>query len=251
MPLRSGGLSRAPAPVKAPRRCQDQPVSSKKKPAYQDVPDSSIRVDAWRRGYLTALEFLRIQAWKSANGSLAQLTLYTESEFEDVTKGVMAVISRWRTMGAPAPQDNGGWAQWKVDAGKALDGDNSSPGLCWFTGLRHARASAILAFLDPDTWPIIDRHAIRVVFGAASRTQDHPYEKVSNRIDVYESYARQLVTAGRAAWDSNPPTMSIHDLDQRAMNVGKDQKTELRARSVDGITPVAGLPATWTFLPVP
>jgi hypothetical protein len=45
--------------------------------------------------------------------------------------------------------------------------------------------------------------------------------------------------------------MSIHDLDQRAMNVGKDQKTELRARSVDGITPVAGLPATWTFLPVP
>ena len=220
-------------------------------PAYQTVPSSSIRVDGWRRGYLTPLEFLRIQAWKSANSSLASITTHSEEEFTAVTRHALSEMAPWRDKGAPEAGDAEGWAAWKASAISALTGSGSSPGLCSLSGVALPRASAILAFMDSKSWPIIDQHGVRVIFGSSSATQDHRYGKWAYSVDVYAAYAEALVSQGAPAWDTAPPSMTIHELDQRAMQIGMDERANLRLRAQDRRTQVPGLPASWAFLDLP
>ena len=229
------------------------PAQPKKRPspAYQAVPNSNIRENGWKRGYLTPLEFLRIQAWKSANSSLAYITLPSEAEFTAVTSHALSEMAPWRRKGAPQARDSAGWAAWKASAVSALTGSASSPGLCSLSGVALPRATAIMAFMDPETWPIIDQHGVRVIFGSRSATQDHRDYKWANNADAFAVYAEALVSQGAPAWDTSPPSMTIHQLDQRAMQIGTDERTKLRLRAHDRTTPVPGLPSSWKFRQLP
>jgi hypothetical protein len=205
--------------------------SARIRPEYQREPKELARV-ALERGNLTGLEVLRIAAWKSARG-LAALTLNTEAEFEAVTGSAIQTIAQLSGRSAlESAADNEYWDEWREVAGNAA-GEWRKTGLMKLRGIDYPMASAILAIIDPEVWPVLDRWACLTVFGPTAisgRQLRRPFRTKT----AYAAYARHLVLHGKEAW---PHAETIHDLDQLAMNA---------SISNNALAP-AGLPRKWTY----
>lgn len=188
-----------------------------KKKDYQCYPHG-IRETAWKRGHMTALEVLRVGAWKQVMVPAA-MSVNTEKQIEDVTTELMKVIKgarKWSVLGNTSPKF---WAKYRTVVAEAVGAESTQTGLYGLAGVRHPAASAILCILDPERWPVIDQHAVRAVFAPRPSGRDHP----SNTwycATVYTAYAQHLATVGHACWG---PGLSIHEIDVKAQALGKSR----------------------------
>ncbi len=184
--------------------------------AYHEYPHG-VREAAWKRGHMTALEALRVGAWKQAMVP-ASLSVNNEGQIEAVTEEVMKTISvatKWPSLigNTNAPF----WATYRTVVAQAVGAKKSGTGLYGLDGVEYPVASALLCILDPERWPVIDQHAVRAVFEPRADGREHP----SNTwycATVYTAYAQHLATVGDACWG---PGLSIHEIDEQAMAVGK------------------------------
>ncbi len=165
---------------------------------------------------MTALEAIRVGAWKQAMVP-ASMSVNDEGKIEKVTRGVLAAIKpalAWSPLGV---DNDSFWTQYRTLVANTIGAKNIRSGLYALDGIEYPVASAILCILDPERWPVIDRHAVRSVFGCRADKRDHP-TSTWYCATVYSSYARHLATIGHACW----PGLSIHELDVKAMELGKN-----------------------------
>lgn len=130
---------------------------------YQVRP-SSIAASAWNRGYLKPLELFRIAAWKTGQG-LGYLTLNTERDITSRTGAAMASIQHWQGRWVVGLTDHALWDDWRETARLAIGVAATHKGLLGLEDVGYPMATAILDFLDPDVWPVIDRWAVQTAFG--------------------------------------------------------------------------------------
>lgn len=176
---------------------------------YQVRPDY-IADMAWARGYLKPLGLLRIAAWTTGQG-LGSLTLNSEKDIEERTGAAVDRIRPWRGRQVVGLSDPSAWSDWRETARGAIGVQATNAGLLGLKGVGYPMASAILDILDPQVWPVIDKYAVRTVFGAQPDGTPWPSARW-HRAAAYEAYARHLANLGATHWGSN---LSIHKLDQR------------------------------------
>lgn len=175
------------------------------RPRYQEEPSDLLRSEAFDVGRLSPLSLFRIAAWKSARG-LASLTLNSEADISAWTAVAVEAIRPWRHADVLANETD--WDAWQVTAATAVGRAQPGSGLLALDGVGYPMATAILAFLAPGAFPVIDRWTTKAVFGV---------DKVDGTIAkaaVYRRFAQRL-TEVRALY---PGCRSIHELDQAIMN---------------------------------
>jgi hypothetical protein len=197
---------------------------------YQVRP-SYIADLAWHRGYLKPLELLRIAAWKTGQG-LGSLTLNTEESIESRTGAAIDCIRPWKGRRVVGLNDKAIWDNWRETARRAIGVKATSEGLLGLKGVGYPMASAILDILDPEVWPVMDRWAVRTVFGAQPNGAAWRLEHWQCAA-AYEAYACHLATVGKDCWDQ---AYSIHQLDVEAMRASR---------------PGGNLPTRWRIAALP
>jgi hypothetical protein len=198
---------------------------AKNRPAYQDPPPPELATNAWKREHLTVHDVFRIGAWKSVKG-LGWLTLNAEDQFASITGEAMVHLKPWHGKSVLGNDADQFWQDWHSSAQLAA-GSNIEPksGLMRLSGVSYPMATAILCVLDEQVWPVMDRFAVRTVFG----TNDFYWK----RADVYESFTRWLATRGPSYWGVGK---TVHALDQEAMHASM---------------PDGGLPQNWLPTAIP
>jgi hypothetical protein len=197
---------------------------------YQDRP-SEIANSAWDRGYLKPLELLRIAGWKTGQG-LGSLTVNTEHDIESRTRAAMDNIRHWKGQRVVGLTDQALWGDWHETARRAIGVAATGEGLLGLEGVDYPVASAVLDILDSDVWPVIDRWAVKTVFGTQRDGAAWPTRQWRCAA-AYVEYTRHLATEGARRWGSD---CSIHQLDVKAMKASRE-----------GGTPPHG----WTYAPLP
>jgi hypothetical protein len=182
---------------------------------YQIRP-SEIADWAWKRGYLKPLELLRIAAWKTGQG-LGSLTVNSEDEIESRTKAAIDSIRPWKGRQVIGLTHQALWGDWRETARRAIGVADTRKGLLGLKGVDYPVATAILDILDPDVWPVIDKWAVRTVFGTQLDGTRWPTWQWRCAA-AYEAYARHLATEGPKHWGFG---CSIHQLDVEAMNASR------------------------------
>ena len=183
----------------------------KAKPGFQTEP-VELRSAILTRGHIEPWELLRICAWKSAKG-LAWLTLNTEEDIRKYTRETIAVL---RAPDVPADVLNGnlneaGWVAWEAKAGELVGADakhGGPSGLLRLHGVGYPVATAILGFLAPTTFPVMDKWAVETIFGLGASKERW------QRKAAYRAYARRLVNPKCAALEA---ISSLRDRDKAAM----------------------------------
>jgi hypothetical protein len=184
-----------------------------KKIEYQNEP-LQLRDEILKRGHITPWELFKIVSWKSAKG-VAWLSLNTEAEIVEFTSEVLRELRTWSwTYGTlmDGNMNDEAWALWEEKVGQVIGADQKhsksghATGLLRLHGVGYPVATAILAFLNPEVFPVMDKWAVETIFGeGASRKRWQHKSK-------YREYAQLLV---------NP---QIEDLKQVATLRGRDQK---------------------------
>jgi hypothetical protein len=182
---------------------------------YQREP-TWLTDQAWGRGYLTPLELLRIGAWKSARG-LAWLSLNAEGEIESRTAEALRHLWRWRGRRMAGVDDGAVWVAWRETSRAAIGDHYEGTGLLGLSGVGYRMATAVLAILDPEVWPVMDRFAVMTVFGRQRSGEPLPADGWE-RADAYAVYGHHLATVGRRCWGAE---LTIHGLDQEAMKASQ------------------------------
>jgi hypothetical protein len=178
------------------------------KPAYQREP-TELRDEIWAAGHITPLQLFRIIAWKSAKG-LAPVSLNTEEDITRWTSNALDATSSWRTTNVLT--DTIDWNEWEHAAGNAIGasrqavGDSKKSGLLALEGVGYPVASAILALLLPDAFPVIDKWTVLGIYG--------PEAKNWQKKVVYRSFAERLVEVAHHF----PGCSSIHEVDKQVMD---------------------------------
>gem|GEM_PF-2433403 len=151
------------------------------------------------------------------------LTLNSETDFISTTCQAMDNLKPLRGMNLLGLDDDQFWERWLI-ATRSAAGSNIEPksGLMKLIGVSYPMATAILCTLDEQVWPVMDRYAVKTVFG----TNGFDWQ----RAVVYQAFSRWLATKGPLYWTS---VNSVHGLDQAAM----------RASMPDGCLPVDWTPA--------
>ena len=180
---------------------------------YQNEP-SQLREGILKRGHITPWELFKIVSWKSAKG-VAWLSLNTEDEIVEFTSKALREL---KTCSWPygalinGNLDENAWALWEEMAGQVIGADQKhsksghATGLLRLHGVGYPVATAILAFLKPEIFPVMDKWAVETIFGeSASR-------KRWQRKSKYREFAQLLV---------NP---QIEDLQKVETLRGRDQK---------------------------
>ena len=151
---------------------------------------------------MTALQMLRIAAWKSARG-LASLTLNDEDSIRLRTANAMDAIRPWRS--TDVLRDPVDWAAWREAVARAVGWKQRQTGLLALDGVGYPMASAFLALLAPAAFPVIDRSAVHGVYGS-------PIGNYQTSL-AYTDFARALAARG----EYFPSARTIHELDQAVM----------------------------------
>lgn len=172
-----------------------------KRPAYQQEPHE-LREPVWDAGCFSALQMMRVAAWKSARG-LAPLTMNDEDDIAQRTAAALDAIASWRTTNVL--QGDVDWNAWQSAVATAIGSKRDGTGLLGLQGFGYPMASAFLAFLAPQAFPVIDRWTVLAVYGPNARD----YE----RSRVFAHFAAELV---EHAGDFSV-TSSIHAVDQAVM----------------------------------
>jgi hypothetical protein len=185
---------------------------------------------------MTPLEVFRVAAWKTGQG-LGELTRNGEADFVRLTAAAMDEIRPWRGTSILNVDDDATWDRWRETASVAA-GVNGQSGLMRLYGVSYPMASSILCILDPKVWPVIDKWAIRTVFG--TRSDGEPLQSsLWQRSVIYAAYARRLATEGPRFWSQ---AETVHDLDQAAMRASMPARRK---------APPGTVPAGWTVIPLP
>jgi hypothetical protein len=179
---------------------------------YQREPPDSLAEAAWAKGSLTPLELLRVAAWKSAQG-LGWLSLNTEQDIRARTAAAIDHLRPWRGHQMSGAADEATWSAWRETSRAAIGARDEGTGLLGLSGVGYPVATAILAVLDPEVWPVMDRWAVMTVFGTRPAGTPLPTARWQ-RAKAYEAYGRHLATVGRSCWG---PGLTMHRLDQQAM----------------------------------
>ena len=185
----------------------------RKKFGYQEEP--VFLVDGiLERGCISPWELLRIVSWKSAKG-VALLSLNTEAEIVELTSEAVRDLTTWSWPYGALMDGNlndEAWTLWEEWVGQVIGVDQKhsksgeATGLLRLHGVGYPVATAILAFLKPEVFPVMDKWAVETIFGeGASR-------KRWQRKSKYREYAQLLV---------NP---QIEELQKVATLRGRDQK---------------------------
>ena len=190
----------------------------KAKPCFQTEP-VELRNAILARGHIEPWELLRICAWKSAKG-LAWLTLNTEDEIRNYTREAITAL---KASGGTADVLNGSlseddWNAWETKAGELIGADakhGGPSGLLRLHGVAYPVATAILGFLAPTTFPVMDKWAVETIFGLGAS------KKRWERKVAYRAYAERLVNPKCAALEAIP---SLRARDQSAMAAGMSEK---------------------------
>ena len=183
----------------------------KVKPGFQTEP-AELRTVILDRGHIEPWELLRICAWKSAKG-LAWLTLNTEDEIRNYTREAITAL---KASGGPTDVLNGNlneadWDAWETKAGELVGADTKHggpSGLLRLHGVGYPVATAILGFLAPTTFPVMDKWAVETIFGSGAS------KKRWQRKAVYRAFAQRLVNPNCAALEA---ISSLRDRDKAAM----------------------------------
>jgi hypothetical protein len=185
----------------------------RKKFGYQEEPVFLVN-GILERGYLSPWELLKIVSWKSAKG-VALLSLNTEAEIVELTSETVRDLTTWSwPYGAliDGNMNDEAWKLWEEWVGQVIGADQKhsesrrATGLLRLHGVGYPVATAILAFLKPEVFPVMDKWAVETIFGeGASRKRWQHKSK-------YREYAQLLV---------NP---QIEDLQEVATLRGRDQK---------------------------
>ena len=182
------------------------------RPSYQHEP-FHLREAIWSRGYMTALQMLRIAAWKSARG-LASLTLNDEDLIRLRTADAFDAIRPWRAADVlNAPVD---WDAWREMVAHAVGSKQGQTGLLALEGVGYPMASAFLALLAPAAFPVIDRWAVHGVYGPTIGNYQTSL--------VYTDFAQALAARRGCFATAN----TIHELDQAVMTAAMNCSHDLR-----------------------
>ena len=185
----------------------------KKKFGYREEPVFLVD-EILERGYISPWELLKIVSWKSAKG-VALLSLNTEAEIVELTSEAVRDLTTgsW-PYGAlmDGNLNDEAWTLWEEWVGQVIGADQMhsesrrATGLLRLHGVGYPVATAILAFLKPEVFPVMDKWAVETIFGeSASR-------KRWQRKSKYREFAQLLV---------NP---QIEDLQKVETLRGRDQK---------------------------
>jgi hypothetical protein len=187
---------------------------------------------------MTVTEVFRVAAWKSVKG-MGPLTQNTEEQIESVTGEAMECLLDLRGKSAINDDGNAYWTLWHETAARSI-GSKHSPksGLLRLDGVGYPMATAILAILDPEVWPVIDRWSVDTVFGfrADGRSQT---PRLWQRAVAYTAFSCHLGSSGPRFW---PSAKTIHDLDQAAMRASMPER---------GTTPAGVIPPGWEPIGLP
>lgn len=156
---------------------------------------------------MSARQLFRIAAWKSAKG-LAPLTLNTEDQIAERTRSAIEVIKPWRSANLLHPDHDFEWPNWTATAASAIGSKQQGSGLLGLDGVGYPMATALLAFLAPGAFPVMDIWTIRAIYGAKTTRK---YE----RAVAYTDFARQLVEVGSSLFPEEP---DVHSIDIAVMN---------------------------------
>jgi hypothetical protein len=171
------------------------------RPTYQTEPAALCEL-IWDQGSITALQMMRIAAWKSARG-LASLTLNSEEAIRTWTESALSAIRPWRD--ADVLVQDVDWIAWREAAAMAIGSKRKGTGLLALDGFGYPMASAFLALLAPSAFPVIDRWTVKALYGAATGN--------FQRSLVYVHFAQTLAShAVRFPW-----ARTIHQVDQAVM----------------------------------
>jgi hypothetical protein len=189
-------------------------VGSGKK--YHDPPSQAFVELLWKQQEIQPFQLMRIVAWKSA-GALAELTLNDENDILIRTRHAMVAILPFRGLNVVTQEVD--WRAWRDAAASAIGDEKRGTGLYGLRGVRYPVATAILATLLPDVFPVMDKFAVSSVFGVSLREGE---SAKFHRADRYKEYCWRLVS-------SEVPGVreisSVHERDQFFMNLA------MRARS--------------------
>lgn len=177
---------------------------ARSRPAYQVEP-VELSSGIWTRGRATAWEFLRICAWKSAR-NLAHLPLNSEALIQERTEHAVTSL-RW-AQNLDVRDADTDWDRWEASAREAIGSSAAGTGLLGLRGVDYPVATGFLCILNPAAFPVLDRWAIRDLYGPDEPPRRH------YRAAAYRAYASALLAKGGA------PGLNIHELDQAAMHRG-------------------------------
>jgi hypothetical protein len=183
---------------------------------YHEYP-SGIGKRGWAVGLLSSLDAIRIGAWKQALIP-ASMSVNKPGHIEAVTG---ALIGTLRSSGCRTwhPLGNNSDAFWKSyeDLVRLIVGSKrAKSGLHGIEGVEYPTASAILCVLDPMMFPVIDKHAVRAIFGTRPDGTDFKTDQWYCAT-VYAKYARHLATEAHRRW----PDLYLHKWDLQAMWAGQ------------------------------
>jgi hypothetical protein len=187
------------------------------RPPFQIEPRELI-TDINARGHISPWEFLRICAWKSAK-NLAWVSLNSEAEIQKITAQIIFKLTKWNF-----PQDivNGNltdeqWVEWESMTGDLIGADKNHggpSGLLSLHGVGYPVATAILAFLNPLRFPVMDKWAVDSIFEEGSATSRW------HRKAAYRAYAQKLTVPDCAVLSE---ISTLRERDIYAMELAQNQ----------------------------
>jgi hypothetical protein len=186
------------------RAIEDHPYMSYR-PRYQQEP-TDLRAEIWAEGVISPLQLFRIVAWKSAQG-LAWVTLNSEDDIALRSSECLEAIVNWRTK--DIRDSDADWVNWEIVVRGAVGTKDPPKGLFGLAGVRYPVASAILSLLAPQAFPVIDRWAIKGIYGRQIRSFHTAW--------FYRDFTEQLVRIS----DRFPDCRTIHEVDQAVMNAAR------------------------------
>ena len=157
---------------------------------------------------MTTWEFMRIAAWKSAYIPAA-ISVGDPEEIEETLRMIFTRLKKYKEMKLVDEANEINWDEWESDVRWMLNDAR----LLSLPGVGYALATALLSYLLPEAFPVMDRLTIGGVFGwdVARRT------KSWNLTSVYRKYTEHLAKARFDEWVG----LSVHERDQDLMSVMK------------------------------
>ncbi len=173
------------------------------RPTYQQEP-IWLRDGIWASGHIEPWDLLRICAWKSAKG-LAPLSLNSEEVILAATTNACTALEPLHDHDVLIDETD--WSDWETRV-KAAIGTEDRTGLLALQGVGYPIATAILCILNPRAFPVLDKLAIRDLYGADARSMSY-YAHGAR----YCRYTRDLIAHRR----SDVHSRTIHSIDQALM----------------------------------
>jgi hypothetical protein len=146
---------------------------------------------------------------KSANGNLALLSLNSPDEIVKVTGAALLELSAYRNASSRELRLRpDAWQAFLAATGTAL---GTTTGLRQLDGVALRTASAILAILNPELFPVIDRWSVAGLYSPI------PGRTVQESFVFYAHYMRTLADLQLGGVPG-----TVHELDQAPYNAAKD-----------------------------